>query len=184
MALDSRGAVLAQLDEALQAVSANQVEQMEALVATAREVFCHGFGRSGLSVRAFAMRLMHMGIPVSIVGDTLAHPIGEGDVLVLASASGGSDVLLSTARKAKENGAKIALICGNEASPLVELADVMVVIHAPSKADTGEARASVLPMGSLFEEASFILLDMVILDLMQKLHITNEDMVVRHANLE
>ena len=60
----------------------------------------------------------------------------------------------------------------------------MVVIHAPSKEDRGDVRASVLPMGSLFEEASFILLDMVILDLMRKLHVTNEDMVSRHANLE
>lgn len=184
MALESRDAVLGQLNEALKAVNAGEVGQLEALVSVAREVFCHGFGRSGLGIRAFAMRLMHMGIPVSIVGDTLAHPICAGDVLVLASASGGSDVLLSAARKAREAGAKIALICGNEASPLAEWADVMVVIHAPSKEDRGDVRASVLPMGSLFEEASFILLDMVILDLMRKLHVTNEDMVSRHANLE
>ena len=45
-------------------------------------------------------------------------------------------------------------------------------------------KASVAPMGTLFEEGSYILCDMIILDMMRKLEIKTADMVYRHANLE
>ena len=39
-------------------------------------------------------------------------------------------------------------------------------------------------MGTLIEEGSYILCDMIILDMMRKLEIKTADMVYRHANLE
>ena len=59
------------------------------------------------------MRLMHMGRNCSIVGDTLAHAIKPGDILLLVSASGSSRNLCTIAEKAKHFGAHVAMITGN-----------------------------------------------------------------------
>ena len=183
-ALTNRDTILAQLSSSLYSVSEEAAQQLETLILNAHAVFCYGLGRSGLSSRGLAMRLMHIGIPCNVVGDTLCHPIGEGDLLMLTSASGGSQALLNAAEKAKSLGGKVALVTGNATSALAELSDANVVIKAPSKDALGEERASLLPMGSLFEEATFVLYDMLIGDLMEKLAITNDQMVKRHANLE
>lgn len=182
--LTNRDAILAQLSAALHGVRETEVQQLETLVLNAHTVFCYGLGRSGLAARSLAMRLMHLGIPCAIVGDTLCPPIGQGDLLLLTSASGGSQALRSAAEKAKRLGGNVALVTANRTSALADLSDVSVLIQAPSKDDLGEARASVLPMGSLFEEASFILFDMVVADLMDALDMSNDRMVARHANLE
>jgi 6-phospho-3-hexuloisomerase len=39
-------------------------------------------GRMQLSVRAFAIRLTHMGIPTYVVYDTTSRRIGPGDLLI------------------------------------------------------------------------------------------------------
>ena len=60
----------------------------------------------------------------------------------------------------------------------------MVAIEAPTKDDIGCERASIMPMGSLFEETTGLLFDLIIVDLMECMKITNNDMVSHHANLE
>lgn len=58
------------------------------LTANARRVFVHGAGRSGLALQMTAMRLMHVGLQVHVVGETTTPAIGEGDLLLTASGSG------------------------------------------------------------------------------------------------
>ena len=137
-----------------------------------------------MSAHAFAMRLMHMGLQVNIVGDVLSHVISKGDLLILVSASGSSKSLLHTAMIAKNAGANLLLITANSKSLLTEVANACVLIPTNSKEDMGEDRVSVSPLGSLFEETSFVLFDMIVLDIMNQLHLTNEDLLARHANLE
>ena len=184
MAFMNREAVLRQLGEAIMGVDPKKVDGLVNLILASNEVFCLGCGRSGLAARGFAMRLMHLGRKVSVVGDTLAHAIGPGDLLLVISASGQSQSLRLSAEKAKGLGASVALVTASKNAPLAEMADVVVAIQAPSKEDTGASRASVLPMGSLFEEAAFVLLDILILNLMPLLGETNASMSARHANLE
>ena len=50
--------------------------------------------------------------------------------------------------------------------------------------DQGEEKTSVLPMGSLFEGALFVLFEVMILKLIARLEITPEAMRARHTNLE
>lgn len=184
MALDAREPVLRELAAALKAIDPRSVEQLEQMILTSNVVFCHGLGRSGFSSKAFAMRLMHLGVDCGIIGDVLAQPIHAGDLLVLTTASGGSSALKLYADKAKQLGAKIGLVTANINSPLAQLADAVVVIPAATKDQTGANRSSMLPMGSLFEEASYLLYDMITVDLMTLMGLTNDDMVKRHANLE
>lgn len=184
MALQKKAQVLEELQKALASVDVHAVDELEQQIASANEIFCGGTGRSGLSIGGFAMRLMHLGLKCNLVGDVLAHPIGKNDLLIITSASGSSKSLLTAAEKAKEVGAKLALITGNMDSALSALADVTVCIRVPSKLDRGTQRASVMPMGTLFEESAYLLFDLIVLDLMALLNIKNDDMLSRHANLE
>ena len=114
----------------------------------------------------------------------LTPSIREGDALLVISASGNSKNLETTVRKAIGEGASVAAITTNPDSALYRLAQNSVLIKAPTKNDPVDKKASVAPMGTLFEEGSYILCDMIILDMMRKLEIKTADMVYRHANLE
>ena len=90
------------------------------------------------------------------------------------------------AQKAKELGATIILLTTDPESPIGKLADHTVEIPAPSPKIGGDAAPgqSTQPMGSLFEQSLFILLDCLILLLMERRNLTSEQMFARHANLE
>ncbi|MEM1650161.1 MAG: 6-phospho-3-hexuloisomerase, partial [Sulfolobales archaeon] len=64
-------------------ISVDQVEKaVKLLVDTynrGKMVLVMGAGRSGLIGRGFAMRLMHLGFRVYVLGDTIVPPVREGD---------------------------------------------------------------------------------------------------------
>ena len=77
------------------------------------------------------------------------------------------------------------LVTIDPSSPIGQLADFVIRVPAPSpKASGGGESSSVQPMGSLFEQSLFILLDALIVMLMEKREINAADMFGRHANLE
>lgn len=173
-----------ELSTAVHALDPNQIEGFEAQLISARNILCFGMGRSGLNARAFAMRLMHLGFKAHVVGDVTAPPIAEGDLLIIVSASASSYTLNSIFEKAKKYGANIALLTANPHTALYAVSDACVNFLTPTKLDVSEQDGSLLPMGTLFEQCCYLTLDLVVLDLMQKLNITKEDMMKRHANLE
>ena len=66
-----------------------------------------------------------------------------------------------------------------------KLADL--VLHLPAQTmadDQRSARTSVLPMGSLYEGALFVLFEVMILKLRDRLQVTPEAMRANHTNLE
>lgn len=58
-------------------VDSRQYEELIASVVEADRVFVAGAGRSLLMVKAFAMRLMHIGKPVYAVRETVTPAAGE-----------------------------------------------------------------------------------------------------------
>ncbi|MDB5661488.1 MAG: sugar isomerase [Cypionkella sp.] len=68
-ALAELGAVAERVDEAA-------VEAACGRILSARRVMLYGCGREGLMMRAFAMRLYHLGLAVSMQGDLTAPPLG------------------------------------------------------------------------------------------------------------
>ena len=157
---------------------------VEAIVA-ARRVFIAGVGRSGLVMKAFAMRLTHMGFNVHFAGDVTTPAITNDDLLIMGSGSGSTATLRVIAEKAKTSGSKIALISTEENSPIAQMADIVLVVPAPTlNRDNETAFTSIQPMGSLFEQSMLLTLDTIILLLMSKTKIDNDAMFARHANLE
>jgi len=175
-----------ELRQCLAQVAEENVRRAVSAIADAPRVLVAGAGRSGLAVRAFAMRLMHLGKDVFVVGDVTTPAIQEGDLLLIGSGSGRTASLVAAADKAKSLGAKIALFTMDPGSEIAQMADVVVQIPAPSpKADSGvQSAQSIQPMGSLFEQCLFVLLDALIVRLMKRDGVSADEMFTRHANLE
>ena len=170
-------------------------EQMELLadeLLSANTIYIAGAGRSGLVIRAFAMRLMHLGLKVHVVGDVTSPHAKAGDVLLIGSGSGETKSLIAAAQKARECGMRIALNTFSENSTLSRLADVNLVLPGTSqKAQNVSGGAAAIhtihtfqPMGSAYEQLSFLVYDTVIILLMEKLGLSSDEMFERHANIE
>ena len=178
--------VFSELEACVSQICVESLAQALALIESTPRIFVTGAGRSGLCMRAFGMRLMHLGKTVYVVGETTTPGIVAKNLLILGSGSGRTASLLAMARQARSCDAKILLFTAAASSPMAELADQLVIIPAPSLGmDEGERdHPSIQPMGTLFEQALLILCDGLILELMRQIRVSAEHMLGRHANLE
>ncbi|MFH1006796.1 MAG: 6-phospho-3-hexuloisomerase, partial [Candidatus Latescibacterota bacterium] len=65
------GQILAELGNTLARVDNDAGEEMVRAIMDARTIFVAGAGRSGLAMKTFGMRLMHLGLDVHVVGETI-----------------------------------------------------------------------------------------------------------------
>lgn len=182
-AADFLPGLLAELARNLPQIGAQEAGALAGALLGARRVFVAGAGRSGLMVRAFAMRLTQLGLQAHVVGETTTPAVAPGDLLLVASGSGETGGLVQMARKAHAVGAAVALVTLAPHSALGELAGVSVTLPGVVKGGAAAGR-SVQPMASLFEQTLLLFLDALVLDLMRRLDQTSADMYARHANLE
>ena len=178
-------AIVNELENTLSKLSDSRGEELVKAIENANRIFVAGAGRSGFAVKAFAMRLMHMGYHAYVVGETVTPNLKPDDLIVFGSGSGSTGSLVGMAKKAKAIGAKIALLSILEDSPIGELAGIIIRIPAPTpKIEQDTGFTSIQPMGSLFEQSLLLTLDAVILLLMERSDKDSDTMFVNHANLE
>ena len=170
--------ILNELRTVFEALPEEAVEKAARQVEAHARIFVYGAGRSGLMLRAFAMRLAQMGRAVYAVGDVTTPAIGAGDLLLLATASGTTRSVCLYAETALQAGAELFVITATPRSPLTEIWPADVTLPAGSKNRPGGCTAQA--MGSLFEQALLIFLDAVV----QRMPVDREAMRRRHANLE
>lgn len=141
-----------------------------------KRVFLCGSGRTGLVVRAFALRLRHLGIDAWVIGEVGTPPVRRGDLFVACSRSGRTASVFSFATLARKEGARIAFIgeSGNTPKSGVQLRVEFAI----------GSRARVAPLGTVFEHSLFLFFDSLVLRLMERLRQTERQMKGRHANLE
>lgn len=149
----------------------------------ANRVFVLGAGRSGLALQMTAMRLMHLGLTVHIVGEVTAPAIGAGDVLLTASGSGTTTSIVRGADAAMNAGADVAVITTAADSPLGQLATATVVVPAAGKLDRS-ATVSAQYAGSLFEQTVMLLGDALFHSLWLRSGQSADELWPRHSNLE
>ena len=184
--------ILDHLQDSSRKLKGKQVERFIDVLLTAKRVFVVGAGRSGLAVKAFAMRLMHLGVDVYVVGETITPALREGDVVVAVSGSGETDLIIESAKISKKVGAKLVAITSYPNSSLAKLADLTVTLPGRTKIRTSEfmrrelggEHASLTPLGTLFEITAITFLDGVIASLMVKLGRKEEELRARHATIE
>lgn len=174
-----------ELEKTLLLVEAGPGEKLVKMITEARRIFVAGAGRSGLMMKAFAMRLMHMGLDAYVVGEVVTPSIQKDDLLIIGSGSGETGSLAVMSKKAKSIGANLALVTIFPESTIGKSADIIVKIPAPTpKASQNSGRTSIQPMGNLFEQSLLLLMDSVAISLMNKLGKDSAEMFTRHANLE
>lgn len=150
---------------------------------TQTRFYCAGAGRSLLVMRAFAMRLMHLGYEVYVVGDVNTPAISMHDVLIVGSGSGETSALCMMIDKAKTIGCKVIHVTRNKRSTIAKKADRVLNIPIDILERT------IQPSGSIFEQAMLVALDGLVLDLVESMALLNamsldEFIAIRHANLE
>jgi 6-phospho-3-hexuloisomerase len=182
---DYRRLVLDEVRQVLERVSARDADRFVAALARARRIYITGVGRSGLVVKAFGQRLMHLGIVVHLADEITAPAISRGDVLVACSGTGTTQLTLYLARKARAIGARVLALTARPRSPLARLARHVVEIPAPlERGRRARGVRTRQPARSLFEQALFLFLDAVVLKLIETLGVGPRKIERRHANLE
>jgi 6-phospho-3-hexuloisomerase len=153
---------------------------------SARCIFVMGAGRSGFVAKAFAMRLMHLGYNVYVVGETVTPRIRPEDLLIAISGSGETLSVVNISRKAKmEIGSKLVAVTQNKNSTLAKMSDIVIVLKGKTKNDRNNDELSKLaPLGTMFELTALIFLDGLVAEIMSLKELTEEDLVERHAVLE
>jgi 6-phospho-3-hexuloisomerase len=176
--------ILQELSRTLENIEDEAAQKLVDRMLHAKRIFVAGAGRSGLMIRAFAMRLMHAGLDVYVVGETVTPSLMHGDLLIIGSGSGETKSLAAIAEKAKKLGAYVAIVTVSPQSTIGQLADIVLHIPASPKESEAKASISVQPMGSLFEQSLLLLFDSLILQMMEQRNINASSMLGRHANLE
>jgi 6-phospho-3-hexuloisomerase len=142
-----------------------------------RRIFIYGVGRSGLIAKAFAIRLVQMGLEVYFVGETITPIVEEGHLVIIVSYTGETMSAIQTANIVRRVGAKVITITASAHSKLASASNQVVVIDAPKDED----KKRLAPLGTLFEAATLIYLDSIVAQLMEKLGQSEGSMRKRHA---
>ena len=177
--------VLREIEETLGEIDQTKITYFLKQIMDAQRVFIVGVGRTGLVMRCFAMRLMHLGIKVQILGDITTTAVSKNDLLLIGSGSGETGSLVSIATKAHNLGVHILLITINPDSSIGNMAQECLKIPAPSpKLTHKQDKTSIQPMGSLFEQTLLLTLECIAGMIMQEKNIDADSMFMNHANLE
>jgi len=185
------------LNKASELINWDDVKRIREVLVDAKSkgknILVVGMGRSGLVGRAFALRLMHLGFNVFVFGETITPAILEDDVVVAISGSGETNTVVRAAEVARKLGAKVIAITTRPGSSLAKLADMILVVPGKTKLATEQdyyirqllgEHAPLAPLGTLFEITALIVLDSLISELMERLHISEDQIRKRHATIE
>ena len=179
--------VIQELAHFAEKVSQEDADQMSEAIMKAGHIFVAGAGRSGFAARGFANRLMHLGFHVSFVGEPTTPPIKAGDLLIIGSGSGTTASLVKMAEKAKSVGASLATVTIAPKSMIGSMADVVFTIPGTTRQLVGseaDETASIQPVGSMFEQLTWLSYDSIVMDLLEKTGQSFDDLLARHGNME
>ena len=191
---DSINAILDNIENAVGYLDEETVEKFENDILAAENIFVTGAGRSGLAAKAFAMRLMHLGLSAYVVGETISPAIYEKDCIIAISGSGETNTIVSAAKIAKGRGSKVLAVTSYPESTLGKLADSYLLVKGRTKQEVDDENymkrqihgnyTSLTPLGTAFELTTLVFLDAIISELMEKMQQTENDLKNRHAVLE
>ena len=84
--------ILNEIKDVVEKINDNEFLSAASKVTKERRIFVHGEGRSGLMAKGFAMRLMHLGYNVYVVGETITPALNKDDLFIAVSGSGKSSM--------------------------------------------------------------------------------------------
>ncbi|MBQ7928303.1 MAG: 6-phospho-3-hexuloisomerase [Methanobrevibacter sp.] len=187
-------AILDNIESAESVLDEKAIDEFEDVIIAAENVFVTGAGRSGLAAKAFAMRLMHLGLSAYVVGETISPAINEADCIIAISGSGETNTIVSAAKIAKNRGSKVLAVTSYPESTLGQLADGYLFVKGRTKQEVDDENymkrqihgnyTSLTPLGTAFELTTLVFLDAIVSELMEKMEQTESDLKARHTVLE
>jgi 6-phospho-3-hexuloisomerase len=162
---------------------------IEAIV-TAKRIALYGVGREGLMMKSLAMRLFHLGLEAHVVGDMTTPPVGADDLLIVSAGPGDFSTVSALLGVARRAGATTACITAHPQGEAAKAADIILHLPAqtmaddPAMQDPTSGQFSILPMGSLYEGVQYLVFELMILRLRDRLGRTSGTMRANHTNLE
>jgi 6-phospho-3-hexuloisomerase len=181
---DLIGTILEESRCLVQNISAEAAADLVLKIKKAGSIFCFAQGRSGFVLRCFCMRLMHLGYRVYFCGETITPAIFRGDLLIVLSGSGETPATLAAVSSAKEHHAVTCGILGNLESAIAALVDMSIHLPGTTKLCRDHEPDSSQMAGSLFEQAAFLFLEALILNLYQENDRGVGPLSPRHAVIE
>ena len=191
---NSINAILENIENAQNFLDEDAVDDFENIIIESKNVFVTGAGRSGLAAKAFAMRLMHLGLSAYVVGETISPAIYEDDCIIAISGSGETNTIVSAVQIAKNRGSKVLAVTSYPDSTLGHLADSYLLVKGRTKKEIDDENymkrqihgnyTSLTPLGTAFELTTLVFLDAIVSELMEKMHQTESDLKARHTVLE
>ncbi len=163
--------------EALDRLDPSAITAAVTLLFRSPATFVYGAGRSGIIGRAFAMRLVQIGLTAYVIGESVTPIVRHGDTVFILSGRGESNSSLQTANIVRREGAELIVLTGRASSKLAHIAPALLSLEFPDEPDPPR-RA---PLGTLFASARLRLTDAIIAELMQVRGETEESMRRRHA---
>ncbi|WP_421909426.1 6-phospho-3-hexuloisomerase [Methanolacinia petrolearia] len=188
-----------EISRRIEEISDDEISSFTSSILTARRIYVAGAGRSGLIARAFAMRLMHIGLESYVVGETVTPAMEPGDAGVVFSGTGETNSMVDIAESTKALGGTLCLITSHRGSSIGKLADYIVEIPLEPPEDrewpntfevrqlTGGYKSLFQPLaaiGTFFETAAMIFSDALIADLMDIRKCGIEEVMKRLSNIQ
>ena len=127
-------------------------------------------------VQAFAMRLAQMGVIAHVVGDVTTPKIERDDLLIVCSVSGKTPGPVLWAELASKTGAPVIAVTSNENAALARFSSHLMRLPLADKNNSA--------LGTTMELVLHLLWDGLCWSVMDRLGITEKDLLNNHANLE
>jgi len=187
--------IITGIENVIEGISEKEIETMLAVILDAKDkkIVTIGTGRSSFVGKCFALRLMHLGFNVYVIGETITPALRDGDLVVAISGSGTTNTVVTQAEVAKEIGAKVLSITSHPDSPLGSISDYVVEVKGRTKIAREDDYISrqmmgehepLAPLGTMFELSALVFLDSIIAELMHRMGKKEEDLRKRHAAIE
>ncbi|ASK63857.1 6-phospho-3-hexuloisomerase [Virgibacillus phasianinus] len=176
--------ILTEINQVVEQIQESDMDEVVKAISHAERIFVIGEGRSGLMAKSFAMRLMHIGATVYVIGETITPSLHSGDLLIAISGSGKTHQVVWSAMKAKENDVQVYGLTTDDTSPLANEVDHTLILPAATKYRKANEAKSIQPLGSLFDQSAHIVFDTLCLQYAQLKKVTQNDALKAHSNIE
>ncbi len=169
--------ILKEIEKTLSNNNKEKVKEVIECVMNAEKIFVYGVGRSGLVAKAFAIRLVQLGLQVYFIGDIATPIVDDKSLVLVVSATGETMSAIQTANICRRVGADVVVITAKPHSKLAHAGNVVFTLTTEPTEDSKK----LAPLGTLFEDAALILLDGIVAELMEKMGQDDRMMRSRHS---
>lgn len=151
---------LQEIRECLSVVENKHILSICECIKNSKNIVTIGAGRMGYSLKAFSMRLSHLGFNSFHIGDTNTPRTGENDLIIIGSGSGETKTIVEYSKISKSYNSKIILITHEIESTIAKLSNFIIPIK---KINTNQI------MKTVYEQSTYILYDSICQELSKEL---------------